>query len=126
MDLASGTCAPMKVYILFMIALVFFDLYEGHSQRFMRSIFYLVTGATFLYVLCAAGMEYVGWVLLMIPVLFVIFILVILIFDQGFLFEREYKNRLRCGTPASPPATCPSPAPVPSPEQCEPEPEPEC
>jgi hypothetical protein len=119
----------MKVYVLFMVALIFFNLYEGQTHRFMRTFVYMIVGAMLLFILCAAGMDFVGWVLLILPVLFVMFILVILVFDQGFLFEHEYKNRLRCGAKPSPTPTCPPsapPAPAPAEEpECEPEPEPE-
>lgn len=118
MNITQNGCGPMKTYILFMVALIFFNLYEGESHRFMRTFVYMVFGAFLLYVLCAAGMGFVGWSLLLIPVLFVVFLLVVLVFDQGFLFERDFQYRLRCDTPTFPP-----PAPSCPEEVCEEEPE---
>ncbi len=89
----ESICSPAKFYILFMIALILFDMYQGYSQFAMRHTVYLVFGGFFLYTLCAANMDFAAWGLLLIPILFYIFLIALWTFDQSFYsISRTYNN----------------------------------
>ncbi len=91
-------CSPAKFYILFMIALVLFDFYQGYAQYAMRHTVYLVFGGFFLFALCAANMDFAAWGLLLIPILFYIFLIALWTFDQSFYgITRTYNTGTTSG-----------------------------
>jgi hypothetical protein len=92
----------MKVFIIFMVAVLFYDMYSGNAPNLMRSLFYLAIGTGFLYVLCAANMEFAAWGILLLPIVFYIFLLVILVFNRGFQITSTYEERETC----APEPTC--------------------
>jgi hypothetical protein len=94
-------CPPVYAYGIFMIALGVYDIYMGSFPSLARTLFYLIFGGILLWILCAAGMPSIGWVLLAVPVVFYIFLFAIIIFQKGFDFQSE--DRKRC---AKPPAPC--------------------
>ena len=94
-------CPPVFAYAIFMIALGLYDIYMGSFPSLARTLFYLIFGIILLWILCAAGMASVGWVLLAVPVIFYIFLFAILIFQKGFDFQTEEQKRC-----AKPPAPC--------------------
>ena len=112
----DGFCSPAKLYAVFMAAIVMFDLYIGKPMLAMRDTVYAAIGTLFLFVLCAARMDFVAWGLLLIPTLFFIFIVAVLVLDQAFQIQSAYKMKESC----APPPTCEEeptcePAPVPAP-----------
>ncbi len=88
-------CPPVYAYAIFMIALGLYDIYMGSFPSLARTLFYLIFGVILLWILCAAGMASVGWVLLSVPVVFYIFLFAILIFQKGFDFQSEEKKRVK-------------------------------
>lgn len=102
-------CSPAKIYAIFMIAFVFFDMYLGSMKRVLRHIAYTVVGTLLLYVLCAANMDFVGWGLILLPVIFYVIFMAILLFDQSFIrFTHEYKpgNGSGSGSGCDPEPSC--------------------
>ncbi len=93
MDGWSNVCPPAKVYLLFMIALVLFDMASGYSYSAMKNTVYAVFGTFVLWVLCAANMDFAAWGLLALPVFFFILLLALWVFD-GVLFttSREFNH----------------------------------
>lgn len=89
MDLWSMSCGPLKTYFIFMCAYVLFQLYQGRTRLFLTSVGQLIFGSLLLYVLCAASLEFVGWGLLLLPIIFYIFLIVIIVFDKGFQIESK-------------------------------------
>jgi hypothetical protein len=77
-------CPPVFAYGAFMIALGLYDIYMGSFPSLGRTVLYLILGSMFLWILCAAGMDFVAWGLLSIPVMFYVFLFAILIFQKGF------------------------------------------
>ncbi len=90
-------CPPVLAYAIFLTAMAVYDIYMGSFPSFARTIFYLILGSVFLWILCAAGMSSIAWSLLGIPVVFYIFLFAILIFQKGFAIETEEKKK--CGVP---------------------------
>lgn len=93
MDGWSSICPPAKVYLLFMIALVLFDMASGYTRHAMRNTVYAVFGTFVLWVLCAANMDFAAWGLLALPLFFFILLLALWVFD-GILFttSREFNH----------------------------------
>jgi hypothetical protein len=107
----DSTCNTVKLYTIFMVALIFYDVYNLNSKAAIKNVFHGVVGAVLLFVLCAANLEFVGWALLALPVIFYIFLLVVIVFDQGFNITHEYKVKTA-------PAKCDAPE-VEAPPVCE-------
>ena len=95
-------CPSVIAYAIFLIALMLYNIYMGEWPSFLRSALYMVVGCLLLWILCAAGMEMVGWSLLGIPVVFYLFLFAIVIFDQGFRLNSTYETK--CKKPVEP--TC--------------------
>jgi len=80
-----------------MIAVVLFSLYRGAWREAITNIVSLVVGTLFLWVLCAANFEFAAYGLLILPVLFFVFFLAIVLFDQSLInVTHKYK---KCGHP---------------------------
>ena len=89
-------CLPAQIYPVVMMGIILFDLYKGIYMRGIANIISMVVGTTLLWVLCAAKMEFVAYGLLLLPVLFVVFLLAILVFDQSLLsITHDYKHGSR-------------------------------
>ncbi len=54
MDIWTTLCTPAKLYLLFMIALVLFDLVNSSGIYALRHTGYALFGTVALWVLCAA------------------------------------------------------------------------
>jgi hypothetical protein len=85
MDGSRLLCPPTRIFMVFMAAHVLFSMYLGAGKAVIRDIAYAIIGVIFFTILCAAGMDYVAWGLLCLPIFFYILLLAILIFDQSFL-----------------------------------------
>ncbi len=90
----TDLCSPAKLYLLFMMALVLFNMANGYSIYAMRNFVYMIFGTFVLWVLCAANMDFAAWGLLAFPLFFFIVLIALWVFD-GILFttSREYKHR---------------------------------
>jgi hypothetical protein len=106
-------CPPVTIYGVFMTALVLFDLYTSQSRAAMRNVSYGVLGCILLFVLCAAGMGFVAWGMLLLPVIFYLFLFAVILFDQSFLTVSHTYGKRRMMGPIIPGDSC---------ESCDPEP----
>lgn len=90
----TNLCTPAKLYLLFMTALVLFDMVSGYARSAMRNTVYALFGTLILWILCASNMDFAAWGLLVFPILFFIVLIALWVFD-GILFttSREYKHR---------------------------------
>jgi hypothetical protein len=93
-------CTPAKLYLLFMVAVVLFDMASGYARHAMRNTVYGIFGTFALWVLCAANMDFAAWGLLALPLFFFIVLIALWVFD-GVLFttSREFKHRRHHGEP---------------------------
>lgn len=86
-------CLPAQIYPVVMLGIILFDMYKGVYMRGISNIISMIVGTGLLWVLCAAKMEFVAYGLLLLPVLFVVFLLAILVFDQSLLsITHDYKD----------------------------------
>ena len=79
-----------------MTALILFDIFRGTFGYALKHLVYLIIGTTLLWVLCAANLEFAAYALLCIPVIFILFVLAVILYDQS-LFS--IKSRYRCPCP---------------------------
>ncbi len=88
-------CPPVTIYGVFMAALVLFDLYMSRGRAAMHNTAYGILGCIFLFVLCAAGMGFVAWGLLLLPIIFYVFLLAVIVFDRSSLLtvSHTYNGR---------------------------------
>ena len=110
-------CPPVTIYGVFMAALVLFDLYTSRGRVAMHNIAYGILGSIFLFVLCAAGMEFVAWGLLLLPIIFYLFLLAVIVFDRSSLLSvtHTYNKRTPAIVPTSGGQSCDE-------SSCDPEP----
>lgn len=90
-------CPPAQIYPVVMIAVVLFSLYRGAWREAATNVVSLLVGTLFLWILCAANFEFAAYGLLILPVLFFVFFLAIVLFDQSLInVTHKYK---KCGHP---------------------------
>jgi len=90
----SSLCLPAQVYPVVMAGVILFDIYKGIYMRGIKNIVLLIVGTILLWVLCAAKMEFVADGLLLIPVVFTIFIVALLVFNNSLLvISNDYKDK---------------------------------
>ena len=68
-----------------MAGVILFDIYKGIYVRGITNLVMLLVGTALLWVLCAAKFEFVAYSLLALPVIFTVFLLAIIVFDQTLL-----------------------------------------
>ena len=90
----TSLCPPAQLYPIVMTALILFDVYRGTLRQALQHFVALLIGTTLLWILCAANLEVAAYALLFIPVVFILFVLAIILYDQT-LFS--IKHRYRCG-----------------------------
>ena len=100
---AWGTlCPPAQIYPIVMVAVVLFNLYRGFYRNAISNIVATIIGTTFLWVLCAANLEFAAYALLLLPVLFFVFLLALIFYDQSlFEIQRSYRPGAACDCSAS-------------------------
>jgi len=89
----ESLCIPAQIFPIFMTSLVLFDLYRGVYAQAISHIVFTLIGTTFLWVLCAAKLELAAYMLLGLPVIFFIFLIALIFFDQSLLnIRHKYKK----------------------------------
>lgn len=88
-----NTCLPAKVFPVVMAGVVLFNLWRGVFSEAVKNVIVTVIGTTALWFLCSSGMELVAYMLLAVPVIFIIFLFALIVFDQSLLaVTHEYKG----------------------------------
>jgi prolipoprotein diacylglyceryltransferase len=100
-------CSPAQLYPIIMTGVVLFSLWRGAYRHAVTQTVGLFAGTFFLWLLCKANFEFVAWALLALPVIFLIFFLAIVIFDQS-LIQVKHHYKKRCGCPTETPCGCQS------------------
>jgi Ca2+-dependent lipid-binding protein len=78
-----------------MTGVILFNLYRGTYRHAITHVVTTIIGTVFLWVLCAANFEFAAYALLLLPVVFFVFLLAILFYDQSLLeVTRDYKPGL--------------------------------
>ena len=118
-------CPPARVYAIFMCAVVLFDLYSGYYDQAFSNAIAVFIGTLLLWVLCAARLDFVAYSLLIIPVIFFVFLLTAVTYDQyirglGIQDQLQQRRKSSCGekTCEAKPEPVPEPIPEPPPVQC--------
>ena len=82
-------CPPVIAYSVLITAIGLYDIYMGKFPNLARTMFYLIFGSGLLWVICAANMEFVAWVMILVPVVFYIFLIALLVFNKSFTYKVE-------------------------------------
>ena len=98
-------CPPAQIYPIVLSALVLFDLYRGSFRQAVTHIVAMLIGTTFLWILCAANLEFAAYSLLMLPIIFFIFLLAIIFYDQS-LLSITHERKRRCDDECEGEDTC--------------------
>jgi hypothetical protein len=93
----EALCPPAKIYPVVMAGVVLFNLYRGTYHYAVQHAVALIIGTIFLWVLCAARLEFAAYGLLLMPVLFFVFLLAVIFYDQTlFTIKSKYKCDSGC------------------------------
>ena len=81
----AGSCLPAKIFSVIMAGVILFNIWVGIWGEAIKNILIGVVGTGALWFLCSANMELLAYILLGIPVIFVIFLLALIVFDQSLI-----------------------------------------
>jgi len=89
----AGTCLPAKVFPVVMAGVVLFNLWRGVFTEAVKNVIVAVIGTTALWFLCSSGMELLAYMVLAVPVIFIIFLVALIVFDKTLLeVTHRYKG----------------------------------
>lgn len=95
-NLWAGTCLPAKAFPIVMAGVVLFNLWRGVWVEAVKNVIVGVIGTSALWLLCTSGMELLAYMVLAVPVIFIIFLLALIVFDQTLLqVTHTYGNKGR-------------------------------
>lgn len=103
----SNLCPPAQIYPIVMTAVILFNIYRGTYKYALSHFVIMLIGTTLLWVLCAARMDFVAYSLLILPVLFFVFLLALIFYDQS-LFDVNRKYNPSCPQKEESTGTCAS------------------
>jgi hypothetical protein len=90
----AGTCLPAKVFPLVMAGIVVFNFWIGAWGEAFKNIIVAAIGTSALWLLCTSGMELLAYMVLAVPVIFIIFLLALIVFDQSLLsVTHDYQKK---------------------------------
>jgi hypothetical protein len=89
----NNFCPPVIAYSAFIMAIGLYDIYMGKFPNLARTMFYLIFGGAMLWIICAANMELVAWLLILIPVVFYVFLIAMLVFNKSFTYKVEQPKK---------------------------------
>ncbi len=92
----GSLCPPAQLYPIVMTGVVLFHLYRGAYRYAITHIVALIMGTTLLWVLCAANLEFAAYAMLLLPVIFFVFLLALIFYDQT-LFDIKRAYKPQCG-----------------------------
>jgi len=104
----GSLCPPAQLYPIVMTALILFDIFRGTFGYALKHLVCLIIGTTLLWVLCAANLEFAAYALLCIPVIFILFVLAIILYDQS-LFSIKHRYKCPCPEEEETCDACPDP-----------------
>ncbi len=94
-------CAPVQLGLIVTIGKSIYDWFNGINP--MKSAAVGISISFMFWILCAANMELIAWVFLLIPVVFISFVIALIFFDQLlFVHKAEYGKKKEA------PAGCPT------------------
>jgi hypothetical protein len=88
--LLESVCKPVIVYDIFLIALIIYNISHADLKSLFKNSLFLVFGTGLLWTLCYLGFSPVAWVLLSLPIFFVVSLLALLVLTQIIKTDVEY------------------------------------
>ena len=97
-------CPPAQIYPIVMTSVILFNFYRGTYKTAISYIVAAIMGTVLLWVLCAANLDFVAYGMLILPLLFFVFLLAVIFYDQSLLsISHSYKRTDECcDTPTEP------------------------
>jgi len=81
----TGFCLPAQIFPVVMTGIVLFNIWIGAGGQAVRNIIFGLIGTACLSVLCSSGLETLAYILLTLPVIFFMFLLALIVYDQSLL-----------------------------------------
>jgi hypothetical protein len=82
LTLTRSVCKPLLIYVVFLGALILYDITQLDSGAVLSNSLFLVGGSLLIWTLCAAGFEIAAWILLALFPFFFVALLGFLVVTQ--------------------------------------------
>jgi hypothetical protein len=82
----------MMIYNIFLLALICYDLTQENYRAAAKDTVFLVVGSVLIWLLVYLGFEAVAWVLLMMPLFFIVALLALLVLTQIIKTDVNYSK----------------------------------
>jgi hypothetical protein len=103
----QALCPPAQIFPIVMAGIILFNLYRGTFAYALSHTAAMIVGTTLLWVLCAANLEFAAYGMLILPVLFFIFLLAVIFYDQSLLsVSHSYRRTDDCDCCTTRPESC--------------------
>lgn len=89
----TNSCLPAKIFPVVMAGVVLFNLWIGVFGEAVKNTIVAVIGTAALWFLCSSGMELLAYMVLAVPVIFIIFLVALIVFDKTLLQVTHSYNR---------------------------------
>ena len=89
---STGYCGPYVLYVIFMLALITYDLTQYDKKAAIRDTIFLIIGGFLLWLLCKIGFEIAGWILISVIPFFFVSLIALLIVTQIVRTEVNYDD----------------------------------
>ena len=83
---------PLLIYNIFVIALICYDATQLDIKSMGKNTFFLIVGSFLIWLLCYLGFEPIVWVLLSLPIFFIVALLALLVLTQIINTDVNYSN----------------------------------
>lgn len=97
----QSICKPLLIYIIFVSALILYNITQLDSQAILKNTLFLAIGSGLIWVLCASGFEIAAWILLALPPFFFVGLLALLVLTQMLKTEVSYNGLPQTLNPSS-------------------------
>lgn len=78
----NSVCKPLIVYNIFVIALILYDITQADFNSVIKNSIFLVVGSALIWLLCFLGFGPAAWILLSLPVFFVVALIASVVVTQ--------------------------------------------
>ena len=83
LDLDINLCAPAIIYLIFSITQILIDLYNQLYNEVVTKIIVSIMVTLLLNILCEKGLAVVSWLIVLVPFIFMTFIMAIILYIFG-------------------------------------------
>lgn len=89
-NIVNSVCKPLVVYDIFVLALISYNVTQSDFRSAGKNVIFLLIGSVLIWLLCFLGFGPAAWILLSMPIFFVLALLALLVITQVIKTDVKY------------------------------------